>query len=67
MENKMELNCIAKSDRTAEIMVKANITGLEMINVTIGIIDNLATNCTRNPVERAFFLKTVSKAVLKLL
>ena len=67
MKNKMELTYIVKDDGMAEISMKANATGLEMMGITLRIIDNLAKGCTRTPEERTFFLKTISKMILKLI
>lgn len=67
MENKMELTCIVKEDGTNEMSVKANVSGLEIMGITLGIIDTLATECARNSVGRTFFLKTISKMILKLI
>lgn len=67
MKNKMELTYVAKDDGMSEISVKVNANGLELIGMTLNIVDSLATEFSRNPVERKRFLKTVSKAILKLM
>ena len=67
MKNKMELTYIVKDDRTAEISMKANANSLEMMGITLGLIDSLAKGCTRTPEERTFFLKTISKTIFKLI
>ena len=67
MKNKMELTYIVKDDGKVEISMKANGTGLEMLNITLGLIDTLAEGCTRNTIEKTFFLKTISKNILKLI
>lgn len=66
MENKMELTYVAKDDGTAEISVEINANGLELISMTLDIVDSLATEFSRNTMERKYFLKTVSDMISKL-
>lgn len=66
MENKMKLTYVAKDNGMAEISVKVNANGLELISMTLDIVDSLATEFSRNTMERKYFLKAVSDMISKL-
>ena len=67
MKNKLELNLVAKEDGKSLMQVRVNANGRELTAIILGLIDNLAEDFTKNPLEKAVFLKSVHDAMANLI
>lgn len=68
MKNKLELHFIADADGKGCLEVKTgHINVLEVKALTLALLDNMANAFTKNPLEKAEFLKSVHDAMEKLI
>lgn len=65
MKNKLEIQAVMKADGAVSLEITANLNGLEAKVVTLGLLDNMAF--TKNPLEKAEFLKSVHDAMEELI
>ncbi len=56
MENKLKLNLVVKEDDTSSLQVRINMNCGELIVILLRLIDTLAEELTKNPLEKAAFL-----------
>lgn len=68
MKNKLEIQAVMKADGAVSLeMITAYLNGLEAKVVTLGLLDNMANAFTKNPLEKAEFLKSVHDAMEELI
>lgn len=67
MKNKLEIQAVMKADGAVSLEITANLNGLEAKVVTLGLLDNMANAFTKNPLEKAEFLKSVHDAMEELI